>query len=330
MATIQRNVKIYGTRAFVSEVSAAPANYAPILSNEVDADLDTIYAAWNGGADTVNLKDGSITYAKLAPDAQLWRDAGGSLVPGPNFATNNVVIGGILFAGGAAPLVGKLSTLGGTDGRVILSANDPYAPGDATKASWVLYMDPAGADYTFIGRRASNAATGAVTPILQCNANGKVSCTLADSSVTKPMMAPGSTAFRTSTGTTFRYTANTNITSTTGVAILRSALTTSGGTVLVVVSAAGKFYPVNTGSQIMFYRLTRDGGALQDFFIEAEIPAGSLTHGFPASMNITYVDASPPAAGLHTYELLAFVGAAGNVYHTGLYTPGELYTYEFL
>jgi hypothetical protein len=66
MATIQRNVKTFGNRSFVAEVSAAPSNYAPILANEVDADLDTVYAAWNGGADTVNIKDGSVTTLKLA------------------------------------------------------------------------------------------------------------------------------------------------------------------------------------------------------------------------------------------------------------------------
>jgi hypothetical protein len=66
MATIQRNVKTFGTRSFVGEVAAAPSNYAPILSNEVDADLDTAYAAWNGGADTVNIKDGAVTTPKIA------------------------------------------------------------------------------------------------------------------------------------------------------------------------------------------------------------------------------------------------------------------------
>lgn len=94
MATIQRNVKTYGNRNFVAEVASAPSNYAPILANEVDKDLDDIYAAWNGGTDTVNLKDGSVTFAKLAPDAQLWRDTGTILTPGVNFATRPVQVPG--------------------------------------------------------------------------------------------------------------------------------------------------------------------------------------------------------------------------------------------
>ena len=65
MSTIERPTKTYGTRKFVSEVAAAPGNYAPILSAEVDADIDTIFNAWNLGVDTVNVKDNSVSTAKL-------------------------------------------------------------------------------------------------------------------------------------------------------------------------------------------------------------------------------------------------------------------------
>src|SRR5215467_6780976 len=81
MATIQRPVKTYGTRTYAGEVAAAPGNEDPILATEVDADLDTMYAAWNGGADTVNLKDGSVTEAKLAVDAHLWTISGTTIKP---------------------------------------------------------------------------------------------------------------------------------------------------------------------------------------------------------------------------------------------------------
>jgi hypothetical protein len=40
--------------------------FPDILASEVDADLDTIYAAWNGGIATANLIDGSVTTPKLA------------------------------------------------------------------------------------------------------------------------------------------------------------------------------------------------------------------------------------------------------------------------
>jgi len=81
MATIQRPVKTYGNRNYVAEVAAAPGNQDPILATEVDADIDTVYGAWNAGVDTVNIKDGSVTKAKLAPDANLWNDTGTALVP---------------------------------------------------------------------------------------------------------------------------------------------------------------------------------------------------------------------------------------------------------
>src|SRR5262245_62801542 len=66
MATIQRPLKTYGNRTYVAEVAAAPSNQDPILANEVDGDIDTMYSAWNGGADTVNIKDGAISRVKLS------------------------------------------------------------------------------------------------------------------------------------------------------------------------------------------------------------------------------------------------------------------------
>ena len=42
------------------------AGFPDILASEMDADLDTIYAAWNGGVGTANIIDGAVTTAKLA------------------------------------------------------------------------------------------------------------------------------------------------------------------------------------------------------------------------------------------------------------------------
>jgi hypothetical protein len=63
MATIQRPTKEGSVRTYQEKVGLG---YVDILASEMDADLDTIYAAWNGGADAINIKDGSITTAKLA------------------------------------------------------------------------------------------------------------------------------------------------------------------------------------------------------------------------------------------------------------------------
>jgi hypothetical protein len=65
MATIQRPLKLYDTRKYVDEVAADPDHKVPVLAAELDADIDTVYAAWNGGVDTVNIKAGSITDDKI-------------------------------------------------------------------------------------------------------------------------------------------------------------------------------------------------------------------------------------------------------------------------
>ncbi|GEM_PF-5889498 len=65
MANIQRPLKTFGTREYVSEVAAAPGNEAPILSSEVDLDLNTIYDAWNQQGS--NIKPGSVVDGMLGP-----------------------------------------------------------------------------------------------------------------------------------------------------------------------------------------------------------------------------------------------------------------------
>jgi hypothetical protein len=66
MAQIPRPPKQGSVTTYVAKVAAG---YPRILAGEMDADLDTIYGAWNGGADTVNIRDGAVTSAKLAADA---------------------------------------------------------------------------------------------------------------------------------------------------------------------------------------------------------------------------------------------------------------------
>jgi hypothetical protein len=66
MAVIQRPSKQGGVTTYQAKVSAG---YTKILASEMDADLDTIFSAWNTGVDTVNIRPGSITGDKLAPGA---------------------------------------------------------------------------------------------------------------------------------------------------------------------------------------------------------------------------------------------------------------------
>jgi len=66
MAQVPRPPKQGNTTTYVAKVAAG---YTKILAGEIDADFDTIYNAWNNGADATNLKDDSITGAKLKADA---------------------------------------------------------------------------------------------------------------------------------------------------------------------------------------------------------------------------------------------------------------------
>ncbi len=123
--------------------------FPDILASEMDADLDTIYAAWNGNVGTANLIDGSVTFAKLAPDAQLWRDTGTALTPGTNFATRKLTLpGDASFASaifGSTTVKGRLtSQVSGANAVLSLNVNrdltNVNAQDDATKPSWGLTL----------------------------------------------------------------------------------------------------------------------------------------------------------------------------------------------
>src|SRR5215467_15494321 len=134
MATIQRPLKTYGNRTYVAEVAAAPSNQDPILANEVDGDIDTIYSAWNGGADTVNIKDGAISRVKLSttdvlpslPPVPTATDANRTVVV--NSAGTGLILGtGGTFAGPtppATPQVGQLWWRNDPDGNLFIYYDD--------------------------------------------------------------------------------------------------------------------------------------------------------------------------------------------------------------
>jgi hypothetical protein len=62
MAVIQRPAKQGNATTYQGKVALG---YTTILAGEVDADLDTMYAAWNGGVDAVNIAPNSISADKL-------------------------------------------------------------------------------------------------------------------------------------------------------------------------------------------------------------------------------------------------------------------------
>jgi len=66
MGVIQRPAKEGNATTYQGKVAQG---FTKILAAEVDADLDRIYAAWNGGADAVNIGQDAITSDKIAPGA---------------------------------------------------------------------------------------------------------------------------------------------------------------------------------------------------------------------------------------------------------------------
>src|SRR5262249_17708016 len=109
-------------------------NQDAILANEVDGDSDTIYSAWNGGAATVNIKDGAISRAKLSttdvtpslPPIPIATDANKTVVV--NAAGNGLILGtGGTFAGAtppATPQVGQLWWRSDPDGNLFIYYDD--------------------------------------------------------------------------------------------------------------------------------------------------------------------------------------------------------------
>jgi hypothetical protein len=90
MATIQRPVKEGSVRTYQEKVGLG---FVDILASEMDADLDTIYAAWNGGVDSVTLNDLAVTTPKLADGAVTTPKLGDAAVTTAKLGTK-VVTGG--------------------------------------------------------------------------------------------------------------------------------------------------------------------------------------------------------------------------------------------
>jgi hypothetical protein len=180
MTTQQRPLKEGSVRTYQEKVGLG---FVDILANEMDADLDTIYAAWNGGVDSVTLKDlavttpkivdGAVTYAKLAANAQLWRDTGTALTPGPSFTARQVTLtsGAPQLVLGTARTTGVLSAPAGSFAMI---CNDAAAPGDTTKSSWQVVVNADG-DAVQFWRRAPGAAAGwSSTPPFQLQTTGNL------------------------------------------------------------------------------------------------------------------------------------------------------------
>jgi len=177
MGVIQRPAKEGNATTYQGKVAQG---FTKILASEVDADLDRIYAAWNGGADTVNIGKDAITSDKIAPGAVGSRElqdggvktidlgdlqvttikladanvTGAKIANAPNgVGTNNLNDGAVTLAKlgtSAKTLGGDLS--GTIDAAVVLKSTGNF---------------DAGGQMTFKG-----TAPGTITGALNCNTPG--------------------------------------------------------------------------------------------------------------------------------------------------------------
>jgi hypothetical protein len=161
MAT-QRPLKEGSVRTYQEKVALG---FPDILASEMDADLDTIYAAWNGGVATANLNDASVTEAKLAPDAHLWTAATGVLKPvNATMPPTLAVSTGDNLVWGTRTAKARLAAHPTTPAAYwYFNRNFAGTLDDATIASWVADFD---SDVFRIGRAAPGVTSMATLLLL--------------------------------------------------------------------------------------------------------------------------------------------------------------------
>jgi len=305
MAVIQRPAKQGNATTYQGKVAQG---YTAILASEVDADLDVIYAAWNGGADTVNIADGSITSAKLAAGSVGTRELADSGVATTDIANLAVTTPKLADGAVTAP---KLNAAAGGDlsgtlpnpavaritsgslpfvPRGIVSAavpnfdllgNDSTSPNyDASKPSWLSRLDYTN-DYYQLWR--APAGTTNYAQIFSVNSSGKISGGAALG--TRQTKSPS--GFSTST-----Y--NTPV-----LVYTLPAITTRGGAVLLVMNHTLYYTSSATsGNGQISTLIFRNGTQITLHQQNYGSGGGQLVVPVPA---LTYLDTPP--AGTYTYDL---------------------------